>query len=100
MATEFSKFESQVNLLYTSNTPLSTISTILNKDYKSIKNALNRIRKKLSNPPSIKRVNKGRITKLSPRTKRQLNRDLERSPKKINKRLLLENNLAISIRGL
>ena len=89
MAENLSKFESSVNLLYTSNTPLSTISTILNKDYKSIINALNRIRKKLSNPPSIKRVDRGRISKLNLRAKRQLNRDLEKSPKKTNKRLLL-----------
>ena len=36
-----SKFEQNVNLLYLANTPLSTISSTLKKDYKSIKNALN-----------------------------------------------------------
>ena len=100
MVESLSKFEQNVNLLYLANTSLSTISTILNKDYKSIKNALNRIRRKLSNSTPIKRVNRGRITKLSPRTKRQLNRDLERSPKKTNKRLLLENSISISNRAL
>ena len=100
MATNLSKFEENIYLLYSNNIPLSTITTTLKKDYKSIKNALNRIRKKLSNPPPITRVIGGRINKLSFRTKRQLNRDLEKSPKKTNKRLLLENNISISIRGL
>ena len=53
MSLNLSKFESKVNLLYKANTPLSTISTILKKDYKSIKNAINRINKKISNTPTI-----------------------------------------------
>ena len=100
MSLNLSKFKSKVNLLYKANTPLSTISTILKKDYKSIKNAINRINKKISNTPTISRVKDRRITKLNSRAKRQLNRDLERSPKKTNKRLIFENNITISIRSL
>ena len=87
-------------MLSLAKTPNTTISTILKRNPESIRNALKRIKRKLSNPPLISRINKGRITKLNPRTKRQLNRDLTRSPKKTNKRLLLENNVPISIRGL
>src|SRR3982751_2454561 len=100
MYENLSKFETQIYLLYLAKTPLSTITTLLKKDYKSIKNGLNRIRKKITNPPSIKNKDRGRISKINQRNKRQLNRDLIKRPKKTNKRLLLENNLSISIRGL
>ena len=100
MPPNLSKFESQVYLFYQAKTPTSTIATTLKKDIKSIKNTIQRIKKKLSNPSTVSRVIDGRITKLKPREKRQLNRDLERSPKKTNKRLLLENPISISLRGL
>ena len=100
MVENLSKFEQNVYLLHSANTPISTIVSILKKNSISINNALYRIKKKLTNPPPIKRVNRGRISKVSLRTKRQINRDLERSPKKTNKRLLLENNIPISNRAL
>src|SRR5205814_5435825 len=73
---------------------------VLKKDYRSIINAINRINKKISKTPTISRVKDGRITKLNSRAKRQLNRDLERSLKKTNKRLLFENNIKVSLRSL
>ena len=100
MPKNLSKFESEVYLLYLTKTPTSTITTILKKNIKAIYNAIKRKKKKESTPPSISRVIEGRITKLNLREKRQLNRDLTRSPKKTNKRLLLENSLNISLRGL
>ena len=100
MSLNLSKFESKVNLLYKANTPLSTISKVLKKDYRSIINAINRINKKISKTPTISRVKDGRITKLNSRAKRQLNRDLERSLKKTNKRLLFKNNIKVSLRSL
>ena len=100
MPKNLSKFESEVHLLYLAKTPTSTITTIPKKNIKAIYNAIKRIKKKESTPPSISRVIEARITKLNSREKRQLNRDLTRSPKKTNKRLLLENSLNISLRGL
>ena len=100
MSSNLSKFKSKVHLLYSANISLSTITTVLNKDYKSIKNALNWIRTKHSNPLFISRVIEGRITKLNLREKRVINRDLLLSPKRINKRILFENSLETSTRGL
>ena len=53
MLENLSKFESQVHLLYQAKTPTSTISTVLKRSPKSIKNAIKRIKKKESNPSTI-----------------------------------------------
>jgi transposase len=100
MEPKFSKLESKVNLLLQANTPISTIATILEKSSKSIYNALNRIKKKKQEDSNIERVRKGRVEKITPREKRIINRDLIISPKKENKRLLLENNLGVTKRSL
>jgi hypothetical protein len=50
---------------------------------------------------NMERISKrGGIQKLSSREKRVIIRDLTRSPKKVNKRLLIENNLPITKRTL
>ena len=101
MVPQLSDLELKVNLLLEANTSISTISTILKKPRESIYNTIKRInRKKQANNSILNRVKKGRIDKLSPREKRAINRDLTRSPKKENKRLLFENNLEISKRTL
>jgi len=101
MAPEFSNLELKVNLLLEANTSINIISKILKKSSKSIYNTIQRINKKKKlNYPILNRVKRGRIKKISPREKRVINRDLTRSPKKENKRLLLENNLDISKRTL
>ena len=46
------------------------------------------------------RARRGRISKVSSRAKRAINRDITRSPKKTNWRILEENNLDISSRSL
>src|SRR5436305_11193127 len=100
MPLNLSKFESQVHLLSKTKLTLLEIATILKRPKLSIKYALARIRKKEGSISTLNRDLTGRILKLNLREKRQVNRDLERSPKKTNKRLLLENNISISIRGL
>ena len=47
-----------------------------------------------------KKSYKGRPRKISKREKRVIKRDILRSPKKINKRLIIENNLGITKRSL
>ena len=99
MDPKFSKFESEVRLLLEAKVPNSTISTTLKKSLKSIKNTIYRIKKK-ERDINIKRVSTGRVSKVTSREKRVINRDLTRSPKKVNKRLLLENSLKITKRSL
>ena len=66
-----------------------------------IENTIKRIKnKKEANNSILNKVKKVRIEKLNSREKRLINRDLTRSPKKQNKRLLFENNLSISKRIL
>ena len=100
MTLNLSKFESEVQLLLEANTTPNKIATILKKDIKSIYNSINRIKKKKDKKgEEIKRY-KGRPTKISKREKRVIKRDILRSLKKINKRLIIENNLGITKRSL
>ena len=73
--------------------------TTLNKYKPTIYNTIYRIKKK-KEELELKRASRGRIEKLLTRERRIVNRDLTRSPKKVNKRLLIENNLSISKRIL
>ena len=100
MAQKLSDFENSIYLLLQANTPITTISNTLKKPYKSIINAASRIKKKKALLGLEKRGKKGAISKLQLREKRALKRDITRSPKKTNNRLLLENNLSISKRTL
>jgi len=101
MAIQFSKLESKINLLLEANTSISTISSTLEKPLSSIYNTISRIKKKKKlKDPILNRVKRGRVKKITPRAKRVINRDLTRSPKKENKRLLLENNLGVTKRIL
>jgi len=99
MATKFSNFENQVSLLLEANCSISTISTTLNKSKVFINNAIYRIKRK-NKEFNLERVSKGRIKKLSLREERIINRNLTRSLKKVNKRLLIENDLPINKRTL
>ena len=69
MPPNLSKFESQVHLLYQAKVPPKTIATTLKTNRDSIYNTRKRIKKKLSNLPTISRVIDGRITKLNLREK-------------------------------
>jgi hypothetical protein len=100
MAPTLSKLESKVSLLLRANTSTEKITTTLKKSKRYIENTLERIRKKEINNYSLKRVSLGRISKTSSREKRVINRNLTRSPKKENRRVLLENNIDLSTRGL
>ena len=71
----------------------------MKKSKDSIYNTIKRIKRKEKNF-NIERVKAGRVSKVTSREKRVINRDLTRSPKKVNKRLLLENSLKISKRSL
>ena len=97
MAIQFSKLELKINLLLEANTSISTISSTLKKPLSSIYNTISRIKKKKKlKDPILNRVKRGRVKKITSRAKRVINRDLTRSPKKENKRLLLENNLGVT----
>ena len=100
MSRELSKFKKEVYTLSLQNKSTSTISTILVKPYKSIYNTLQRIKQKKNAVIPLSTPKLGRPTKVSKRTTRVVNRDLERSPKKTNKRILEENNLDFSTRSL
>ena len=100
MALNLSELEKNVELLLKVNTPPNIIATTLKKPPKSIYNTITRIKKKKSYLNNPKGVKTGRISKLNPREKRVINRDLLLSPKKTNKRILFENSIDISTRGL
>ena len=80
--------------------PIATIATTLNKPRKSIINAILRIKKKKQKDLILKRVRAGRISKLTKKEERVINRDLIKDPKKTSKSLLVENKLNISKRSL
>ena len=101
MAPNFSKLESEVRLLLKANCSINTIISTLNRPKRCIQNTIQRIKRKEKDLKTINnKDNRGRISKLNSRDKRAINRDLTRSPKKENKRLLLENSLSISKRTL
>jgi len=78
----------------------SAISTILNKPSRSISYALQHIKRKNNTSTTLLKHKKGRPSKISKRATRVVNRDLTRSPKKTNRRILEENNLGFSTRSL
>ena len=100
MALNLLKFESNVHLLLKAHILPNKIATILKKDKESIYNAIKRIKRKktIKEDSTIKK--RGRESKITKRVKRVIKRDILRSPKKINKRLIIENNLGISKRSL
>ena len=100
MAAKFSNYKNQVQLLLEAKTSISIISSTLKRSNQSIYNTIRRIKKKKEEINTLERVRKERIEKLSSRDKRAINRDLTRSPKKVNKRVIIENNLEITKRSL
>jgi len=100
MALNLLKFKSNVHLLLKAHILPNKIATILKKDKESIYNAIKRIKRKktIKEDSTIKK--RGRESKITKRVKRVIKRDILRSPKKINKRLIIENNLGISKRSL
>jgi transposase len=100
MSLKLSKFEQQVNALLLENKLTSSISSTLDRPSRSITNAISRIKKKNSSIIPTTKPKLGRPTKITKNTKRAINRDLTRSPKKTNKRILEENSLDLSIRSL
>ena len=100
MPSNLLKYESEVQLLLEANTKPNKIAIILKKDIESIYNTIKRIKRKNSIKGVNKSLKKGGVNKIDIRVKRIIKRDLLRSPKKINKRILIENNLGISKRSL
>ena len=100
MLSKLSKFEKQVYTLSLQQHSTSAISTILEKSSRSITDALQRIKKKKNTSTTLSKPKLGRPSKISKRATRVVNRDLERSPKKTNRRILEENNLDFSTRSL
>jgi hypothetical protein len=94
------KFESKVKLLLEAKTLPNTIATILRRDIKSIYNTISRIKKKKGLIGEVNSKKRGRQNKITTREKRVIKRDIIRSPKKINKRLIIENNLGFTKRSL
>jgi transposase len=100
MSTKLSTFEEEVNTLYLQNKSISSISTTLEKSSRSITNTLYRIKQKNKAILPTLHPKLGRPTKITKRIKTIVNRDLTRSPKKTNKRILEENSLDLSTRSL
>ena len=94
------KFKSEVQLLLEANNAPNKIATILKRDLDAIYNAIKRIKRKNIKTVEEKKSYKGRPRKISKREKRVIKRNILRSPKKINKRLIIENNLGITKRSL
>jgi AraC-like DNA-binding protein len=94
------KFKHEVALLKQAKVSNKDIATTLNKPIKSIKNAASWIKHKNSLEDSLIKSKKEYKSTLRLREKRAIKRDIIRSPKKQNSRLLLENNLSISKRTL
>ena len=100
MVSKLSKYEEQVYTLSLQQHSTSAISTILEKSSRSITDAIQRIKKKKNTSATLSKPKLGRPSKISKRATRVVNRDLERSPKKTNRRILEENNLDFSTRSL
>ena len=65
-----------------------------------MKNNIKRINKKQQQKLTLKRVREGRISKLTKREERVINRNLTKDPKKENNSLIVEDNIKISKRLL
>ena len=100
MTSFFSKFESEVQLLFSSNTSILEISNILDYSRRSIYNTLYRIKKKEKTFSNKKELDLGRPKKITLRIKRVINRDIIKNLKKTNKSILLDNNIDLSKRSL
>ena len=100
MSLKLSKYEQKVFSLLLENNSISSISTALDRPSSSISNAIKRIKRKNNTPLPTISPKLGRSFKITKRTKRAINRDLTRSPKKTNKRILEENSLDLSTRSL
>jgi hypothetical protein len=100
MDPKLSKFEAEVDRLINANIAIKNISIYFQKPLRSIYDAIYRINKKKKNITKQERASRGRVLKLSTRTRRAINRDITKSPKKTNSRLIRENNLEVSTRTL
>src|SRR5690242_12411955 len=94
------KFESEVQLLLEANSTPNKIATILKRDIEAIYNTIKRIKKKNNKKEEKIKSYKGRPRKVTKRERRVIKRDILRSPKKINRRLIVENNLGFTKRSL
>jgi len=100
MSLKFSKFKEKVSTLLLEDYSITSISTILEKSSKSIYNTISRIKRKNNTPLPTISSKLGYSFKITKRTKRAINRDLTRSPKEINKRIIEDNSLDLSTRSL
>ena len=100
MSLKFSKFKEKVSTLLLEDYSITSISTILEKSSKSIYNTISRIKRKNNTPLPTISSKLGYSFKITKRTKRAINRDLTRSPKKTNKRIIEDNSLDLSTRSL
>jgi transposase len=100
MAPKFSKLEAEISRLLDAKIAIKNIISLLNKPPRTIYDAIYRIKKKKKEKNKPGTANLGPVLKVTKRAKRVINRDLTRSPKKTNKRLLKENNLSFTTRSL
>ena len=82
MQPQFSTFESEVSHFLEANISIKDIIKYFKKPSRSIYDAIYRIKKKKKDLNIQERARKGRISKVSSRTRRAINRDITRSPKK------------------
>jgi len=100
MSLKLSKYEQEVLSLLLENYSISSISTTLDRPSSSISNTIKRIKRKNNTPLPTISPKLGPSFKITKRTKRAINRDLTRSPKKTNKRIIEDNSLDLSTRSL
>jgi transposase len=100
MAPKFSKLEAEISRLLDANIAIKNIIRLPNKLPRTIYDAIYRIKKKKKEENKLETASLGPVLKVTKRAKRVINRDLTRSPKKTNKRLLRENNLSFTTRSL
>jgi transposase len=100
MAPKFSKLEAEISRLLDAKIAIKNIISLLNKPLRTIYDAIDRIKKKKKEKNKPETASLGPVLKVTKRAKRVINRDLTRSPKKTNKRLLKENNLSFTTKSL
>ena len=84
MDPKFSKFEAEINRFLEAKIPIKNIIDHYQKKPESIYNAIKRIKRKKVNIICQERARRGRNQELSDRAKRAINRDITRSPKRLN----------------
>ena len=100
MSLKLLKYKQEVLSLLLEHYSITFIGTTLDRPSSSISNTIKRIKRKNYTPLPTISSKLGSFFKITKRTKRAINRDLTRSSKEINKRIIEDNSLDLSTRSL